>query len=69
MSSPSIPIHKIQRFEDFFRLFEEKPGVYKYQDLINVVISQTGNILIISYEDLLAFEKSQVADEIKKWNN
>ncbi|GAG60012.1 unnamed protein product, partial [marine sediment metagenome] len=26
MSSPSIPIHKIQRFEEFFRLFEEKPG-------------------------------------------
>ena len=65
MSSPSIPIHKIQRFEEFFRLFEEIPGVYKYLDLINDVISKSGNILTISYEDLLAFD-SQIAELLRK---
>ena len=65
MSSPSIPIHKIQRFEDFYRLFEEKPGVYKYLDLVNEVISKSGNILTISYEDLLASD-SQIAELLSK---
>ena len=65
MSSPSIPIHKIQRFEEFFRLFEEKPGIYKYLDLINDVISKSGNILTISYEDLLAFDP-QIAELLRK---
>ena len=65
MSSPSVPIHKIQHFEEFFRLFEEIPGVYKYLDLINVVISKSGNILIISYEDLLAFD-SKIAELLRK---
>ena len=65
MSSPSIPIHKIQRFEEFFRLYEEKPGVYKYQDLINDVISKSGNILTIFYEDLLAFDP-QIAELLRK---
>ncbi len=65
MSSPSIPIHKIQRFEDFYRLFEEKPGVYKYLDLVNKVISKSGNILTISYEDLLASD-SQIAELLRK---
>ena len=65
MSIPSIPIHKIQRFEEFFRLFEEKPGIYKYLDLINDVISKSGNILTISYEDLLAFDP-QIAELLRK---
>jgi replicative DNA helicase Mcm len=65
MSSPSVPIHKIQHFEEFFRLFEEIPGVYKYLDLINVVISKSGNILTISYEDLLAFD-SKIAELLRK---
>ncbi len=65
MSSPSIPIHKIQRFEEFFRLYEEKPGVYKYLDLINDVISKSGNTLTIFYEDLLAFDP-QIAELLRK---
>ena len=65
MSSPNIPIHKVQRFEEFYRLFEEKPGVYKYLDLINDVISKSGNILNIPYEDLLAFDP-QIAELLRK---
>ncbi len=65
MSSPSVPIHKIQHFEEFFRLFEERPGVYKYLDLINDVISKSGNILTISYEDLLAYD-SVIAELLRK---
>ncbi|MFX1433013.1 MAG: minichromosome maintenance protein MCM [Promethearchaeota archaeon] len=64
-TSPSIPIHQVQRFEDFLRLFEDKPGVYKYQDQINDIISKGGNTLIILYEDLLAFD-SQIAEMLKK---
>jgi len=65
MSSPSIPIHKIQRFEEFFRLYEEKPGTFKYIDLINDVISKSGNKLILLYEDLLAFD-AQIAELLRK---
>jgi len=64
-TSPSIPIHQVQRFEDFIRLFEDRPGVYKYQDQINDIISKGGNTLIILYEDLLAFD-SQIAEMLKK---
>ncbi|MFW9936445.1 MAG: minichromosome maintenance protein MCM [Candidatus Thorarchaeota archaeon] len=64
-SSPTVPIHKVQRFEDFYRLFEDKPGIYKYQDQINDVFSKGGNTLIIFYEDLLAFD-SQIAEMLKK---
>ncbi|MFX1558077.1 MAG: minichromosome maintenance protein MCM, partial [Promethearchaeota archaeon] len=64
-SSPTVPIHKVQRFEDFYRLFEDKPGIYKYQDQINDIFSKGGNTLIIFYEDLLAFD-SQIAEMLKK---
>ncbi|TFG22185.1 MAG: hypothetical protein EU532_14605, partial [Promethearchaeota archaeon] len=64
-SSPSVPIHKTQRFEDFYRLFEDKPGIYKYQEQINDIISKNGDSLIIFYEDLLAFD-SQLAEMLKK---
>ncbi|MFX0032472.1 MAG: minichromosome maintenance protein MCM [Candidatus Hodarchaeota archaeon] len=64
VSSPSIPIHQVQRFEDFLRLFEDRPGIYKYQDQINDIISKGGNTLIILYEDLLAFD-SQIAEMLK----
>ncbi|MFX1499142.1 MAG: hypothetical protein ACFFBH_16620, partial [Promethearchaeota archaeon] len=64
-SSPSIPIHQIQRLEDFIRLFEDKPGIYKYQDQINDIISKGGNTLTILYEDLLAFD-SQIAEMLKE---
>jgi len=65
VSRPSVPIHKISRFEDFYRLFEDKPGVYKYQDKINDIFSKGGNTLIIFYEDLLAFD-SQIAELLRK---
>ncbi|MFW9821696.1 MAG: minichromosome maintenance protein MCM [Candidatus Thorarchaeota archaeon] len=57
-------MNKIQKFEDFYRLFQEKPGVYKYLEQINDVISKAGNTLIIYYEDLLAFDP-QIAEKLK----
>ena len=65
ISRPSVPIHKTLRFEDFYRLFEDKPGVYKYQDKINDIFSKGGNTLIIFYEDLLAFD-SQIAELLRQ---
>ncbi len=65
ISRPSVPIHKTSRFEDFYRLFEEKPGVYKYQDKINDIFSKGSNTLRIFYEDLLAFD-SQIAELLRK---
>jgi len=65
LSSSSAPINIVQNFEDFFRLFEEKPGVYKYQDQINDIFSKGGNTLIIFYEDLLAYD-SQIAEMLKE---
>ena len=65
ISRPSVPIHKTSRFEDFYRLFEDRPGVYKYQDNINDIFSKGGNTLIIFYEDLLAFD-SQIAELVRK---
>ncbi len=51
-----VPIHKVQRFEDFFRLFPERPSFYKYQNRIIETITTKRNDLIIDYEDLLAFD-------------
>ena len=65
ISRPSVPVHKTSRFEDFYRLFEDRPGVYKYQDKINDIYSKGGNTLIIFYEDLLAFD-SQIAELLRK---
>ena len=65
LTSPSVPVNKIQSFEDFYRLFEEKPGEYKYQDQINDIFSKGGNTLIFLYEDLLAFNPD-IADLLKK---
>jgi len=65
LSSPSQPINKVQRFEDFYRLFQEKPGAYKYQDQINDISAKGGNTLIILYEDLLASEPD-VAELLKQ---
>ena len=64
LSNPTIPINRIQKFEDFYRLFQEKPGVYKYLDQINDIISKGGTTLIVFYEDLLAFDP-QIADKLK----
>ncbi|MFX1339779.1 MAG: minichromosome maintenance protein MCM [Promethearchaeota archaeon] len=64
LPTPSQPIHKVQRFEDFYRLFQDKPGVFKYQDQINKIIDDGGNTLIILYEDLLSFDP-QIAELLK----
>ncbi len=64
LSSPSVPINKVLRFEDFYRLFQERPGVHKYQDKISDLFSKGGNTLIVLYEDLLAFDP-QIADMLK----
>ncbi len=65
MSSPNKPIHKIQRFEDFYRLFQDKPGVYKYQEQIKNIASKSGNVLIVLYEDLLSYDP-QIAEMVKE---
>ena len=62
--TPSRPIPIVKKFEDFYRLFQDKPGNYKYQNQINDIYSTGGNTLIIFYEDLLAFD-SQIADMLR----
>jgi len=62
--TPSRPIPVTQKFEDFYRLFQETPGVYKYLDKIKDIFSKGGNTLIFLFEDLLAFD-SQIADMLK----
>ena len=64
LPSPTQPIHKVQLFEDFYRLFQDKPGVFKYQDQINKIIDEGGHTLTILYEDLLSFDP-QIAEMLK----
>ncbi|MBY8989437.1 MAG: minichromosome maintenance protein MCM [Candidatus Lokiarchaeota archaeon] len=65
MTNPTIPVNRIQKFEEFYRLFQEKPGEYKYLDQINDIFSKGGNTLLVLYEDLLAFDP-QIAEKLKK---
>ena len=60
-TNSAVPLNKIQKLEDFYRLFQERPGEYKYLEQINNVFSKGGNALIILYEDLLAYDP-QIAD-------
>ncbi|MBD3193744.1 MAG: hypothetical protein GF317_01720 [Candidatus Lokiarchaeota archaeon] len=62
--SSTTPINPVQRFEDFYRLFEETPGEYKYQSQIKNIDAKGGNALVILYEDLLAFD-AQIAEMLK----
>ncbi|MHA1146878.1 MAG: LAGLIDADG family homing endonuclease [Promethearchaeota archaeon] len=64
LSAPAAPLNRVQKFEDFYRFFEERPGVYTYQDQINNIFSKGGNTLVFLYEDLLSFD-SQLADLLK----
>ncbi|TXT67050.1 MAG: hypothetical protein BAJALOKI1v1_200016 [Promethearchaeota archaeon] len=64
ISSPSTPINPVQRFEDFYRLYEETPGEYKYQDKIKDIDAKGGYTLNVLYEDLLAFDPT-IADKLK----
>ena len=65
LSSPSQPINKVQRFEDFYRSYQESPGVYKYQDQINDIYAKGENTLLIFYEDLLASDPD-IAEMLRK---
>jgi len=64
LPSPTRPIDKISHFEDFYRLFQEKPGIYKYLDKINEISSKGGNALVFLYEDLLSFDP-QIAEMLR----
>ena len=64
LSTPTAPINRVQKFEDFYRFFEERPGVYPYQDQINDIYSKGTNTLIFLYEDLLSYD-SHLADLLK----
>ncbi len=65
LSSPSQPINKVQRFEDFYRSFQETPGVYKYKDQINEIYAKGENTLVVLFEDLLASDPD-IAEMLKK---
>jgi len=65
LSSPTQPINKVQRFEDFYRSFQDSPGVYKYQDQINDIYAKGENTLFIFYEDLLASDPD-IAEMLRK---
>jgi hypothetical protein len=65
LPSPSQPIPIVQKFEDFYRLFQDKPGVFKYQDQINEIFNTGGSTLVFLYEDLLSFDP-QIAEMLKK---
>ncbi len=65
LSSPSQPINKVQKFEDFYRLFQDTPGLYKYQEQINDIFSRGGNSINILYEDLLSYDP-QIAEMLRK---
>ena len=45
-----------QRCEDFFRLFEEKPTIFKYENLITDLIANKENAILILYDDLVIFD-------------
>lgn len=64
-SSPTTPINPIQKFEDFYRHFEESPGEYKYYERIKEIDAKNGNSLVILYEDLLSYDP-KLADMVKK---
>jgi replicative DNA helicase Mcm len=65
ISSPTQPINPVQKFEDFYRLFEETPGEYKYQDQIKQIDAKGGNTLTIFYEDLLSFSP-KIAEKLQE---
>ena len=53
---PNPPISMTQRCEDFFRLFEEKPTIFKYENLITDLIANKENAILILYDDLVIFD-------------
>lgn len=62
--SPQRPINRVQRFENFYREFLNKPDNHKYEKQIGEVYAKGNNTLFILYEDLLAHDP-QIADMLK----
>jgi len=65
VSSPTTPINPVQKFEDFYRFFEDSPGEYKYQEQIKNIDAKGGNSLVFLYEDLLSYDP-KLAEMLKK---
>ncbi|MFX1236656.1 MAG: LAGLIDADG family homing endonuclease, partial [Promethearchaeota archaeon] len=65
ISGSSVPINIVQKLEEFYRDFQEKPGVPKYLDLINDLFSRGENTLVVLYEDLLSYD-SDIADMLRE---
>ncbi|TFG01587.1 MAG: minichromosome maintenance protein MCM, partial [Promethearchaeota archaeon] len=65
VSSPTTPINPVQKFEDFYRFYEDSPGEYKYQEQIKNIDAKGGNSLVFLYEDLLSYDP-KLAEMLKK---
>ncbi|MFO7796534.1 MAG: LAGLIDADG family homing endonuclease [Promethearchaeati archaeon] len=65
VSSPTTPINPVQKFEDFYRFYEDFPGEYKYQEQIKNIDAKGGNSLVFLYEDLLSYDP-KLAEMLKK---
>jgi len=61
----SAPIHYVQRFNDFFRLFQDRPNSFKYQRALDDIHNKNGNVLVFLYEDLLAHDQL-IADLLRQ---
>lgn len=77
---PSVPINKIKRFEDFFRLFRDTPKEFKYRAVIDQIWAEGGNELLFLFEDLNSFDsdlahllkndpKEMIIDAIEAFKN
>ena len=55
-SSQDQLFNGVMCFEDFYRLYQENPGVYKYQDQIDEIYEKNTNTLTFLYEDLFVFD-------------
>ncbi len=56
MTNCLSPSDLLCRFEDFYRLYQSKPGEFKYQEQINEILSKNENTLIVRLEDLSSFD-------------
>ncbi|TFF94270.1 MAG: minichromosome maintenance protein MCM [Promethearchaeota archaeon] len=65
VSSPTTPINPVQKFEDFYRFYEDSPGEYKYQEQVKNIDAKGGNSLVFLYEDLLSYDP-KLAEMLKK---
>ena len=54
----------VRKFEDFFRHFQMKNGIHKYNDRIKQIQLSGGGTLRFFYEDLFNFDP-QLAEKLK----